>query len=351
MKINGEYSLKNCLYPYWKGDTVYNESVMVHSDINGKLSPISLLYPIAEIIEVRCGNLKTVYREKQDYILEDGRLVIPEGSSVPITDYATLHPETRSDSCKEAVDGGFLLYDEKLQLRQIHVTYRAKTKEGVAFPTCKKAAFPKTIKKLESGETLKLHFFGDSITTGCSASGFFKYAPFMPIWPLMVTDELKRLYPDADIQYSNAAVGGKCSRWATETSEERLKSYGADLVVIAFGMNDGPKSPDRYGIYNRQLILDAKEANPDCEILEVSTTLPNKAFKRFYGNQDIFVSVLKNLCANYDFAELADMTEIHRSMLQRKRFEDISGNHINHPNDFLSRVYAQTVLQTLVGID
>jgi lysophospholipase L1-like esterase len=268
-----------------------------------------------------------------------------------VTDHNTFHPQEASDSCKAAVGGRYLLYDEKLQLRQIHVTYRCKTKEGVAFPICKKAAFPKTIKKLENGETLKLHFFGDSITTGCSASGFFKYAPFMPIWPLLVRDELQRRYPNAKIEYTNTAVGGKCSRWATETSEENLKKYAADLVIIAFGMNDGPKSPDRYGIYNRQLILDAKEANPDCEILEISTTLPNKAFKRFYGNQAIFVSVLKNLCANYDSVELADMTEIHASMLQRKRFEDLSGNHINHPNDFLSRVYAQAVLQTLVGID
>ena len=43
------------------------------------------------------------------------------------------------------------------------------------------------------------------------------------------------------------------------------------------------------------------------------------------------------------------MTSMSLSILTRKDFYDYSGNNINHPNDFFGRVYAQTLLETVVG--
>ena len=34
-------------------------------------------------------------------------------------------------------------------------------------------------------------------------------------------------------------------------------------------------------------------------------------------------------------------------MLERKKFADICGNHVNHPNDFIHRLYASVILRTL----
>ena len=34
-----------------------------------------------------------------------------------------------------------------------------------------------------------------------------------------------------------------------------------------------------------------------------------------------------------------------------KRFQDCTANNVNHPNDFMMRVYAQTVLYSLFGPD
>ena len=41
------------------------------------------------------------------------------------------------------------------------------------------------------------------------------------------------------------------------------------------------------------------------------------------------------------------MTSIHQSLLARKSYADMTGNNINHPNDYLARVYAQTLLATV----
>ena len=44
---------------------------------------------------------------------------------------------------------------------------------------------------------------------------------------------------------------------------------------------------------------------------------------------------------------LADLTSIWTEFLKRKRDWDLTGNGVNHPNDFGHRVYAQ-VLSTLL---
>ena len=48
---------------------------------------------------------------------------------------------------------------------------------------------------------------------------------------------------------------------------------------------------------------------------------------------------------------LVNMTDVHDHLLTRKRFVDMTGNNINHPNDYLIRVYAQVILKTLIGKD
>ena len=44
---------------------------------------------------------------------------------------------------------------------------------------------------------------------------------------------------------------------------------------------------------------------------------------------------------------VADMWSMHGYLLKHKTYWDMTGNHVNHPNDFLVRIYAQTLLATL----
>jgi hypothetical protein len=41
---------------------------------------------------------------------------------------------------------------------------------------------------------------------------------------------------------------------------------------------------------------------------------------------------------------VADLTSFWSVFLERKRFDDLTGNGVNHPNDFGHRVYAQVLL-------
>ena len=63
--------------------------------------------------------------------------------------------------------------------------------------------------------------------------------------------------------------------------------------------------------------------------------------ERFTGYRD----ALRNLSApNVTFA---DVTTPWLELLRRKHFSDLSGNNINHPNDFGHRVYADVICQLL----
>jgi len=45
---------------------------------------------------------------------------------------------------------------------------------------------------------------------------------------------------------------------------------------------------------------------------------------------------------------LADVTGLWEELLKTKRYHDLTGNGVNHPNDFGHRLYAQTILALLI---
>ena len=42
------------------------------------------------------------------------------------------------------------------------------------------------------------------------------------------------------------------------------------------------------------------------------------------------------------------MTGVHKELLNHKSYQDMTGNNINHPNDYLIRWYAQFISGLLV---
>ncbi|MBR5880276.1 MAG: hypothetical protein IKZ16_01200, partial [Clostridia bacterium] len=98
------------------------------------------------------------------------------------------------------------------------------------------------------------------------------------------------------------------------------------------------------------------EIAPNAEVLLVATMIPNpEATNGWYGNQhkfeDTFVSIAESYAKDGKSCAVAKMTSMSQRILANKRFRDHTGNNINHPNDFLGRLYAQVVFQTVIGYD
>lgn len=340
------------LSPFWAGNEMTNETLLPVREADGSIRPMPLLYPAEEILSVRGATLETEYRPGRDWALAEGRLVIPAGSEIPVMDHDDYYPPADDGHCFPHSEGGFIRFGEGAYFhrRQIAVSYRHGGKWDGPVPTDKTALLPRTAKLLRSGEAMNCLIFGDSISTGANASGVVGAPPYQKPWYELTAEGLAAFYGTAGIRLLNTSVGGKTSAWGRDTARENAAALRPDLCVIGFGMNDGSgRVPPETFIGNLTAIMETTRAeNPACEFVLIATTLANREVKGFLGNQADYL--LPMLALEREGVCVADMTSLHAALLRRKAFRDMSGNNVNHPNDFLSRAYAQLMLRTLGAI-
>ena len=358
------YDLDTWLTPYWEGGVVYHESVMFVGDEGAPL-----LYTPEHVLSVRSYDLKTEYVEGVDYEVKDGKIYRLEGSAMPHFTWDEFYPKSKETSVSGDAFAGsqkpFVIHTEGTYFHkhQVFVTYKHRpignifsmadaqlnnnfvTPAGV--PVCSKKLH-KFVEKLERGEEVNLVFFGDSITAGANASGRADTAPGTPLWAQMVTYALQAKYPGAKINYTNTAVGGKDTVWGIENIDTAVNAYKPDLLVLGFGMNDGKKTTEKFVANIKTIIDNVLAANPDCEIAVIGTMLPHSETSYWRG-QHLQEAALGEMAKSYTNVDVIPMTSVHSSILTKKRYFDMTGNNVNHPNDFLIRVYAHTILEVLMG--
>lgn len=356
------FDLDTWLKPFWDTREVYNETVL----FVGEEDEAPLLYRPAHILSVRNYGLDVVYEEGKDYaVTEDGKIKRLKNSEIPYFEVDEYYRD-EPDSVPIAVfgnPGGYNFPDQRyikygegdtFTSRQIAVTYEHDSPWQGSVPAGKAERFRPFLEKLEKGEQTTVVFYGDSITVGCNASGTSyggNIPPHTPSYPDLVVSFLEEKY-GGKIECVNTAVGGQKTEWGLENVEERVNRYSPDLVVLAFGMNDSDLTIAKYERLIAETADKIREASPDCCIVAVATTVPNNETDWFYGNQKEYVKGLNDLEAKegYEFLAVADMTTMHLDLLNAgKRFRDMTGNNINHPNDFLVRAYAQVILKTILG--
>ena len=265
---------------------------------------------------------------------------------------------------------------------QVNVTYtHSDSWEGYR-QTCEIGQFAGLVDKLNRGEDVTFIFYGDSITNGASASFVYNYAPQQYSYPLLLTQALADLFgynvhyvqtglngtsriPNQDytvenargtITYINPAIGGWNTQQGLDNYDSHVKpfieQYGCDLFVLAFGMNDAGGAPRTIAATQKKILNRVLEQSPAAGLLIVSTMVPNPdATNGWYGNQEkqqkSLQSLAEDMRARNASCAVACMTSVSKAVLEHKSFRDYSGNNINHPNDFFSRVYAQCLLELL----
>ncbi len=88
------------------------------------------------------------------------------------------------------------------------------------------------MKRAAAGEAVMIGFLGGSITQGSLASAPDTcYAANVARW-------WREQYPEAEIAYVNAGIGGTTSQFGVARAEKDLLSFRPDFVVIEFSVND-----------------------------------------------------------------------------------------------------------------
>lgn len=354
--------------PYWKSNVVYNEITLpllyedgtAYAKLNNK--------PI-RIISVLDQKLKKTYVEGTDYVVDaDGkRLVIPEGSSIPLlyekADEGVNPPEgiEKGDPSTTAytvwdIGNGPFVYTEGPYFypKYLCVTYVYDIEDidTSAFAKYDKFNLTRVRAKLERGEGINLVTLGDSITQGCSSTGdVLNIEPATPCYAKQLKAEIERLY-GVNVNLYNGGVGGKQSDYPVSPDGAAVltaaKRANPDLCVIAFGMNDMSAGVEavEFDANIRKIMTEIKSVSPECEFILVNSFPCNPRYEK---GGDYFTKYLKKLNAiateNEDGSvAVLDMQKVGKYYLDNgRKYCEISSSNVNHPNDFMHRIYAMNL--------
>ncbi len=382
---------------------VWEESVLF---IDGVSETKTLLYPISQIIEVKYVNTETgeitYYEKDKHFTVADGKITMIPGSGIKSMPEATWNDWASSPGGAAGNDlagGKYWGEDDAMSKYQVRITYTydpAGAWGGAEQTSYYHLQYAEFIQKLRDGKDVTVLFFGDSITWGANASynigknpddgysysilltqalaDLFDYKIDYIQTNLVTGDQQPVKVPSTNyipssggsrgtIKYINTSVGGWSSADAANNLASHLcdwtNTYGCDLLVVAFGMNDLwiPPSDTASNVYTigqhvKEKIYDWLTPIPDAAVMLVSTMIPNP--DSWIGALDTNgqMEALRGVAAKWRNSAVVDMTSISRAIYNQKGlFADYSGNNVNHPNDFLHRIYAQTLLEALIGYE
>ena len=197
----------------------------------------------------------------------------------------------------------------------------------------------RSLGKLRAKQPVKIVALGDSITAGANASALSQAPPYQHCYPQLVATLLQERF-GAQVTLTNLGRGGTRAEWGLEMVAQ-VAAEKPDLVILAFGMNHGEPAPEFEAVM-RKLRDAVVAACPDADIVLVAPMTGNpRCFpaERFCGYRE----ALRNLVTTN--VAIADVTTPWLELLKRQSFSDLSGNNINHPNDFGHRLYAEVICQ------
>jgi lysophospholipase L1-like esterase len=357
------------LQKVWEGCTAYEEPVCFAYLKDNLLAGGELLYTPVKVLKVEAADGSSVYEEGKDYTVSGKKIIRTEHSRIPVLERDTYispyHGEKGIEWLRLEGDAYFAKIFPEIYHYQVLVTYQHEESWKRFVPDENTAFLPRTMEMLKEKKPLKLVFYGDSITAGWEASGCDEYAidmntleefhnyshrsPYLPAWTSLVTTALKEHFKYSEITMVNRGAGGSTSFWGYTNVEKLVNPHNPDIVVIAFGMNNLQDAPEKYKDEIMGIITRIRNQHPACEFLLVSPMVPNTETAGLRNNKLAeHEKVLYQLQESIEKVAVAPVNAVFEEILrQGKQYFDITGNGVNHPNDYSVRIYAQTVLRSL----
>ena len=335
----------------WNDTLIYSESCMFAlSDF------ANLLFDAKEIIKVETPSQGVVYEPGKDYIFDEknNTIKLTPSSRIPFLGRDVcypekdlrIYPEKNSNAIAAAVSGGYLLFnnDDFFARHQVEVTYRAKCSDFDPQLSAQKNRLPRLRSKISAGQSLKILLHGDSISAGYNATKFTNTPPYNPCYMELVCGNIP-----GNHTLVNRAVSGKGIKYPRDIFDEWIND-APDLMVIAFGMNNFSSTPVEDFISELDWIINSnRKVSPDTEYIIVTPMTGNAEWQPTVPGPDF--EYARAMCGyvsgSPDDTAVADVQSVWRKILARKKFYDMTGNGVNHPNDYGHRIYASVLLDLL----
>lgn len=329
------------LEPFWLSTAMRGESLLFIDRGDGVPSA-SLLFDHAERVSLTSATGEVQFESSRDFIVDSqaGEVFLTKGSRIPFITLAALYP---------AYEPFVLVADAEDQFHRLQsaATYEHRPDQWRGYvPRVAPFQLPRTLERLATAQPLTVCVTGDSISEGFNSSGVTGVAPRQPPYAELVAAGLQHI-SGSRVTLDNFAVSG----WTADhgvADVGRVADTHPDLVIVGYGMNDaGYAEPRDYAANIAGIMSGVRATAPGAEFVLVSPMLPNPRWD--YPVMDRFPAyrdALNQLCG--PGAALADLTSLWTDLLMRKTDHDLTGNGINHPNDFGHRLYAQVILGLLI---
>jgi acyl-CoA thioesterase-1 len=338
---------------FWKSPAMSGESLFFIGD--DERATATLLFPPERIVSVTSATGEIEYEDGRDYVVDypSGCITRFAGSRIPFTSDAELSPALTGPRSSvmpvrnSSMSGLMSAEGDAFHRRQVAVSYihQPHLWRG-PIPRFAGRALPNTLSHLNVSKRLTICLMGDSISEGYNASGFTGVAPYQPPFGQLVADGIERAYGASVSLHNFGVAGSTADNGVWETAP--VTKVQPDLVLIAYGMNDaGYATATDFAERIQQIISQIRNSVRAAEFVLVAPMLPNPEWEYVVEGRILdYREGLARLCDSG--VVLADVTSLWSALLTRKSQYDLSGNGINHPNDFGHRMYAQTILGLLV---
>ncbi len=339
----------------WKGSKINAEQLFFIQKKGDATASAKLLFSPTSLEIITSADGKVQYADGKDYVWHAGNqtITLTPKSRIPFKTEAQMYPPKASPQSIEQGRGGdhALFFGEGTlyhSLQSVATYQHSKLWSGFK-PVSELNLLPHTSSVLNGRRKLMISLLGDSISTGANATGCTFIEPYQPFYMNLCADELRTKFK-TDVAVWNHSVGGMTSDWGV-TQTDAVIADNPDLCLIAFGMNDAWSFDAPHYADNISKMMSAIKAKcPHTEFILISGMLPNpewmpdNALARF----DAYKQALKAMRGRG--VAMADVSSLWRDVAKIKGFASLTGNGVNHPNDFGHRIYAQTILGCL-GIE
>ncbi len=339
----------------WSDDgRVFGETILFFGETDER-RPAFGLKKLHRLFQPQLGEL---YEEGRDYAVDRRRGIIRRlaGSRMPyltreerypVREQAILFPAPHANAIDNAHGSptGFVRFSDKdfFLRKDVAVDYTA-SRTLPTVPTVP-GKLPRFAAKVRAGEQVKIAFVGDSITAGRNASATVGVPPNLAPYTGRVADWLDERTPCV---CCNCAVSGTCSLKGPGQFAEVLKHQTPDLLFVAFGMNELKIAPAEFRKRLEAILALGREANPDMEFVLVSSMQKTTEWLATPpGAEHAFEREMAKIAAKTPAVALAPVNTLWRAVEKRKTFLELTGNGVNHPNDFGYALYTYAVVKVL----
>ena len=332
--------------------TVTAEPLLFTGDTKAAATATLLHVPEAAP-EIKSGDGSLTFTPGRDFTWEPGSRIVTltADSRIPSMTAAQLHPAPNSPQAYASQRGttAWMFYGPGRILHdlQAKATYRSADDWSPprAAPASDEQLGPFRA-KLRAHPPVTVVVLGDSISTGLDASALSQAEPRQPGYPDLVAAALQTRC-GSPVALHNLAVSGMDAAWGL-TQIPAVLTHQPDLLLLAFGMNDasGKRTPDEFARLSQEIVQRVRTAQPKCSAILVSSMTANAEW--IHSAPDLYPAYARALASlSGPSVAFADVTATWSAVEQRKKFLDLSGNGLNHPNDYGHRLYADAILQVI----